>query len=175
MMIRKYIALMCVILAISSCTKKEIDEDEAPKPILEEKQEPEPDSIELPLDYKNLTGRWELAYGDNFGYEFRFFHNYKAVVIIRTGGQALVFKGVYQIEDANKIKINIVDMKQDMNTQMINVNTGFSKTKTSYFLIRSSIREKKSVKTIYLRPERVIIDGKDSDGYFEPVMKLRRV
>lgn len=66
----------------------------------------------LPLNFKTLSGNWNLMYGNDYGYSFRFFKNYRAIVIVYLNTNSVIFKGVYNIENSNAIRINISEMKR---------------------------------------------------------------
>jgi hypothetical protein len=127
-----------------------------------------------PVSFQDLTGRWQLMYRGNYGYEFRFFRNYQAVCILYLSTNALVFKGIYNIEAGRKIRINIYQMKNEENVSGINLNRNFVKAASSYFEFKVDMEKTKKEKVLVLTPERIIIDGNNSDGYFEPVIRLKR-
>jgi len=126
-----------------------------------------------PIGFMDVVGRWKLKYANHYGYDFRFYKNYKALVILYLSNHALVFKGVYTIEDNNRLKINIYEMKRDKNVRRVNVYGGFIKAKSSYFLFQASLPDDKRKKVLVVRPLKIVIDGNNSDGYFEPVIRLK--
>jgi hypothetical protein len=123
------------------------------------------------VTYKDLTGRWRLMYSNNCGFEFRFDRNYKACCIIYSGSGALVFKGIYALE-GKSLRININQMKNEDNPKRIDVWSKFSKATSSYFIFQTEINSRAG--TLILKPEKTIIDGNDSNGYFEKELELKR-
>ena len=126
-----------------------------------------------PLNFKNVVGTWSLKYSGNYGYQFSFYANYRALVILYLNNETLVFKGVYTIDDGNKLKINIYEMKDERNGGFS--NKGFIKAKSSYFLFSGYQTAKQGKTTMFLRPRSIIIDGNNSEGYFEPLLKLAKI
>jgi hypothetical protein len=138
---------------------------------------PEPDPKEdekIPLNFKNVIGNWSLKYTGNYGYYFSLSRNYRAIVIIYLNSQALVFKGVYTIDEKNKLKINISEMKDEPRVAGINLYKGFLKAKSSYFLFDGYKLKKNNKDNLCLEPRSIIIDGNNSEGYFEPSIKLTK-
>jgi len=129
----------------------------------------------VPLQLNDIVGSWRLKYPDNYGYDFRFYKNYRALVVLYLNNDALLFKGVYTIEETNQIRINIYEMKRENNVKSVNTGSGFIKAKSSYFLFRGAAEKGKKPATLILNPVKIFIDGNDSDGYFEPVMRLKRL
>lgn len=127
-----------------------------------------------PVSFQDLAGRWQLMYRGNYGYEFRFFRNYQVVCILYLSTNALVFKGIYNIEAGRKIRINIYQMKNEESVSGINLNRNFVKASSSYFEFKADLEKIRKEKVLVLTPERIIIDGNNSDGYFEPVIRLKR-
>jgi hypothetical protein len=126
------------------------------------------------LKFNDLNGRWRLIYGGNYGYEFRFHKSFRALCILYLRSNAHVFKGVYTIEEGNKIRINISEMKNEQSSTSINMNKNFVKTSSSYFIFEGEIKKSKNKKILELKPIKIIIDSNDSDGYFEPLLKLEK-
>lgn len=124
------------------------------------------------IDFKNIGGSWVLMYDNNYGYSFKLGKNYKAVVILYLSTASVIFKGVYTIEDKNILRINISEMKREEKVKGLNTGSGFKKAKSSYFLFQSRIVNDNGKKFLEIRPARISIDGNDSDGYFEPLIKL---
>lgn len=122
----------------------------------------------------HLIGRWSLIYRGNYGYRFRFYKNYRALCILYLRINALVFKGIYTIEDNNMIRINIYEMKNEENISRINLKRNFTKTASSYFIFQGTIKESRKEKKLLLKPVRIVIDGRNSDGYFEPAFQLNK-
>ncbi len=126
----------------------------------------------IPVNFKNISGNWSLQYGNNYGYNFRLYKNYKAVVILYLSTDAIIFKGVYNIESSDSLRINISEMKREERVKNIDLKGGFVKAKTSYFIFNAKILSSGGKKNLELRPQKIFIDGSDSDGYFEPYIKL---
>ncbi len=126
------------------------------------------------LKRNDLIGRWSLIYRGNYGYTFRFYKNYRALCILYLRLNALVFKGIYTIEDNNMIRINIYEMKNEENISRINLKRKFTKTVSSYFIFQGTINESDKKKKLLLKPIKIVIDGRNSDGYFEPAFQLNK-
>ena len=126
----------------------------------------------IPLTFKSVIGNWTLKYSGNYGYNFSFYSNYRALVVLYLNMETLIFKGVYTIEDGNKLKINIYEMKEEHRAGCI--KKGFVKAKSSYFLFSGHKIRKNGKETLNLRPLAIIIDGNNSEGYFEPLIKLAK-
>ena len=126
----------------------------------------------LPVNFKSLSGSWDLLYGNDYGYSFKFYKNYKAVVILYLNSSSIIFKGVYNIEGSDSIRINISEMKREESVKNIDLKGGFSKAKSSHFIFNTRITKSSGKKNLELRPLTIFIDGSDSDGYFEPFIKL---
>jgi len=127
------------------------------------------------LQFSDIHGRWQLLYRGNYGYEFRFYKNYQAVCIIYMQTNAVVFKGVYTFDNPQTIRININQMKNADSCCDVNTTTGFAQVKSSYFLFNASITTKNNKKMLELKPLSIVIDGINSEGYFEPVIVLQRM
>jgi hypothetical protein len=127
-----------------------------------------------PMSFTNIIGNWRLKYSGNYGYCFNLYPNYRALVIIYLNTQSLIFRGVYTIDEENKLKINISEMKEEPRTSGFNLRGGFMKAKSSYFLFTGYRVKKNKRERLYLRPSAIVIDGKNSDGYFEPFIKLTK-
>ena len=125
-----------------------------------------------PLSFKNVIGNWSLKYSGNYGYYFSLSKNYRAIVVIYLNTQSLIFKGVYTIDEKNRLKINVSEMKDEPRVTGINLFTGFVKAKSSYFLFDGYRIRINNKDTLYLEPRSIIIDGNNSEGYFEPSIKL---
>jgi hypothetical protein len=126
------------------------------------------------IDFKNISGNWELMYDNNYGYSFKLGKNYKAVVILYLSTASIIFKGVYTIEEKNILRINISEMKREEKTKGLNTSGGFKKAKSSYFLFQSRIVNDNGKRFLEIRPATISIDGNDSGGYFEPLIRLAR-
>ncbi len=126
----------------------------------------------LPLSFKSVIGTWSLKYSGNYGYTFILSPSYRATVILHLNMEILTFRGVYTIEDGNKLRININDMKEEHRGG--GRTRGFVKAKSSYFLFGGYKTRKNGRETLNLRPMAIIIDGNNSEGYFEPLIKLAK-
>ncbi len=127
---------------------------------------------EMPLSFKNVIGTWSLKYSGNYGYTFSLSHSYRATVILYLNMEILTFRGVYTIEEGNKLRININEMREEHRGG--GRNRGFVKAKSSYFLFGGYKSKKSGRETLYLKPLAIIIDGNNSEGYFEPLLKLAK-
>ncbi len=127
------------------------------------------------LQFGDIQGRWQLLYRGNWGYEFRFYKNYQAVCIVYMQTSAVVFKGVYTFDNPQTIRININQMKNVDSCCDVNTTTGFTQVKSSYFLFNASVITKNNKKMLELKPLSIVIDGINSEGYFEPVILLTRM
>ena len=126
------------------------------------------------VGFNEIAGKWKLMYKNNCGYEFLFQKNYRAYCILYSGTNALIFKGIYSIE-GDKIRININEMKNEEKVSSIDLRNRFIKTSSSYFIFQVEFpAEKNSNKTLILKSLKTVIDGNDSDGYFEPEVSLRK-
>ena len=72
------------------------------------------------------------------------------------------------------IRINIYEMKNEENISRINLKRNFTKTASSYFIFQGTIKESRKEKKLLLKPVRIVIDGRNSDGYFEPAFQLNK-
>ncbi|HOP61976.1 MAG TPA: hypothetical protein PK358_06290 [Spirochaetota bacterium] len=124
------------------------------------------------ITFKNVPGTWTLMYENSYGYSFKLGKNYKAVVTLYLSTASLIFKGVYTIEDNNVLRINISEMKREEKVKGLNTWSGFKKAKASYFLFQSRIILDGRKRYMEVRPAKISIDGNDSGGYFEPLIKL---
>lgn len=128
---------------------------------------------EMPLSFKSVIGTWSLKYSGNYGYTFSLNPSYRATVVLFLNMEILTFRGVYTIEDGNKLRININEMKDEHRGG--GRNRGFVKAKSSYFLFGGYKSGKSGRETLYLKPLAIIIDGNNSEGYFEPLLKLAKI
>ncbi len=126
------------------------------------------------VDFKNISGTWSLMYENSYGYSFRLGKNYKAVVILYLNTASIIFKGVFTIEDKDMLRINISEMKREEKVKGLNTRGGFTKAKTSYFIFYSKLINENGKRFLELKPAKISIDGNDSEGYFEPLIKLGR-
>ncbi|MCP4130290.1 MAG: hypothetical protein GY754_04855 [bacterium] len=170
------LVLFISVLSLS-CGKETGRENKDPvltvKSAAEVKDEPKEEGPLKPLTFENIRGKWRLKYGNDYGYYFRFHHNYKAMVILYLNTHALIFKGVYTIEEGNTIRINIYEMKRAKQAARLNTRSGFVKTKSSHFIFTGAIKGKG--KLLAVKPKRTMIDGNTSGGYFEPLIKLKKI
>ncbi len=127
---------------------------------------------EIPLSFKSVIGTWSLKYSGNYGYTFSLNPSYRATVVLYLNMEILTFRGVYTIEEGNKLRININEMKDEHRGG--GRSKGFVKAKSSYFLFGGYKTRKNGKETLYLRPLAIIIDGNNSEGYFEPLIKLAK-
>lgn len=127
---------------------------------------------QIPVNFKTLNGSWTLLYGDDYGYNFKFYKNYRAVVILYLKTDSIIFKGVYNIESSDSIRINVSEMKREESVKNIDLKGGFVKAKSSHFIFNTRIISSGGKKNLELRPQTIFIDGSDSEGYFEPYIKL---
>jgi hypothetical protein len=127
---------------------------------------------QLPVNFKTLSGSWTLLYGNDYGYSFKFYKNYRAVVILYLNNASIVFKGVYNIESGDSIRINVSEMKREESVKNINLKGGFVKAKSSHFIFNTRVTATGAKKNLELRPQKIFIDGSDSEGYFEPFIRL---
>lgn len=127
----------------------------------------------LPVNFKNLNGTWTLFYGNNYGYTFKFYKNYRAIVILYLNNASIVFKGIYNVENTDSMTINVSEMKRENNIKDVNLKTGFNKAKSSQFIFNTHIIQGSDRKKyLELRPQKINIDGTESEGFFEPYIKL---
>jgi len=126
------------------------------------------------LKLADIQGKWQLKYQGNYGYFFHFQKNYRVLCIIYLNTRAVVFKGVYTLEDEKTIRINISEMKTEDNFARLNLNTRFSMTSSSYFIFNGVYESGKGSPMLEISPKKIIIDGNNSEGYFELRIKLKR-
>jgi hypothetical protein len=125
------------------------------------------------VTYNDISGKWRLMYKNNCGYEFRFQTNYRAFCIIYSGTNAIIFKGIYSIEK-DKLTININEMKNEENIHRMDLWGKFTKITSSYFIFDMKLTGKDKNTTLVLKSLKTIIDGNDSNGYFESEVKVKR-
>ena len=150
--------------------------DVSPVPDKEEADDYKPEKVIssdiIPLNFNTIKGNWDLMYGNNYGYSFKMGNNYRAVVILYLSSSSIIFRGVYTIEKDDLIRINISEMKKEDRVKGINIRSGFTKVKSSYFIFHPRLFEKEGKTFMELRPVRIFIDDNSSDGYFEPLIRL---
>ncbi len=175
-MLNRFIGVFIVLiisLIFSSCGQgggenQESAAEVSKPPVVEQKKAE-------PLTFKDIRGFWKLNYGNNYGYSFHFYKNYRATVVLSLSNSSLVFRGVYNLEDDNLVRINISEMKRTDETKSVNVTSNFIKTKSSYFVFHGRVRKMKRNHMLELRLVKIFIDGNGSEGYFEPLIKLKRI
>lgn len=173
--------LLCVILCagviLCSCSKdNEADKDNPAIMSKNQGLEATAPMGTIPgeaVSFDSIIGRWRLKYSGNYGYYFNFQKNYKAMVILYLGHERLVFKGVYSV-DVDKLKINIYEMKREKKNRPLDTTSNFLKANSSSFLFRIGLLTKHNHQYIVLAPINIRIDGNTSDGYFEPLIKLKK-
>ncbi|TAL32463.1 MAG: hypothetical protein EPN93_16030 [Spirochaetes bacterium] len=126
------------------------------------------------LKLDSVFGSWQLMYRGNYGYAFHFFPDYRTVIMVYLGNHAVVFKGVYTSEEDSRVRVNVYEMKDDMNPSSPDLAGGFQKVASTYFLFGASVNGSGRGAEMSLYPVRVIIDGNNSEGYFEPEIRLQR-
>jgi hypothetical protein len=120
------------------------------------------------MTLQNLIGHWQ---GPN--YIFTMNSSYKATVVIMANRyESFVFNGVYTLEKDSILRININEMKSCAPGEVYS-KRGFTKTASSRFLFSAELKTDKT-KTLLLKPKEIIIDGNNSDGYFEPLLTLTK-
>ncbi len=127
-----------------------------------------------PATVTSLHGRWKLLYTGPYGYEFRFYKNYRAVCILYLKTSALIFKGVYTVEDDHTLRINLYEMKNEKRVYHPDTRKGFTKIKSSHFTFKTEIKGSGKNRTLVLDPGSIVIDGNTCDGYFEPGIRLKK-
>jgi hypothetical protein len=167
------ILLLVFVISLIACGQNR-DTADNKDPYRIESPEKQPENEESsPVGFSDITGDWELKYGTDYGYRFIFYKNFKALIILYLKNSSIVFKGVYTIEDLNKVRVNIFEMKYADSLKGISSGSGFSKTKMSYFIFSINIKAKDGKRLLFIKPDKIVIDGKSSDGYFEPSIKLK--
>jgi hypothetical protein len=126
------------------------------------------------IELGSIQGKWKLAYRGNYGYQFQFYKNYRALCILYLGNETVIFKGVYTNENEN-LRINIYEMRRDSSPNSADYTRNFIKTSSSYFVFRAEYQKEKTDQYLILFPEKTFIDGISSEGYFEPTIKLKKV
>ena len=124
------------------------------------------------LKPEDVQGFWKLRYKDGFGYEFRLKEGYLAYIAVYIKGQLLVFKGVYNIDEGNILRVNISEMKEISSPSAIEKRNGFVQTSSSVFRFKIV---SKTDKKLVIEPKDIRIDGRSSGGYFEPRIELKSI
>ena len=122
-----------------------------------------------------LYGKWQLLYRGSYGYHFQFHPDFRSLCIIYLGASAAIFKGVYTLEDETTIRINIYEMKTENAVSNINLYSNFTKVTKTYFIFHGRYSETNNTKCLELDSVKTIIDGVNSEGYFEPEIKLNKI
>jgi len=161
-------------LLLLSCGKREDSKPAEQVASALPAQEQEIQEQTEPITFETIKGQWHLVYPESLGYEMQFYKNYRSFIVLYLGNHALLFKGIYTIEEGDKVRINIYEMKRSESTTAINKESGFTKTKSSYFLFQCYTAGEKQNKRLILKPVKIVIDGNDSDGFFEPVLRLKK-
>lgn len=125
-------------------------------------------SVAGAIDFKEVVGTWRLHYRGNYGYEFMFNRSYRAVCVVRLKEMTIYFRGVYTIDDQKNLRINISEIKNQEPGRAAKYNP----VSSSYFVFEAKRYQHAGKDYLELRPIDIIINGKSSEGYFEPVMKL---
>lgn len=127
------------------------------------------------LDVSRLYGTWRLLYQGGYGYTFRFQKNYQSSCVIHLNTSAVIFKGIYTAEGDDAIRIQIYEMKNDVNAISPSFGSGFTKTSSTHFIFRASLSGTPKTPVLVLWPTRTVIDRRFSEGYFEPEIRLMRL
>lgn len=127
-----------------------------------------------PVTAESIHGRWKLHYRGNYGYDFYFGQGYNARIIISLNTQYLVFHGVYTVKDG-VVTINVFKMKSETDRNRVYAKKDFIKVKSSKFEFNGTRVKSNGRSMLYLKPGVITIDGHDSRGYFEPLLKLRKI
>jgi len=127
-----------------------------------------------PLNYHELAGKWILMYPQNYGYEFVFFDDYGAKITLYLNTAKIKFKGKFLLEDSRRIRIFISEMMQKDEITEHGEKHGFMSVKNSYFLFDGRIIKDSKPKILVLNPITIIAEGRNSEGFFEPQIKLRK-
>ena len=121
------------------------------------------------LSLTDPAGKWEAG-----SYMFILNRNYSATIIIYINKfNAYVFNGVYTVDDGDIIRISISQMKSGPKSEVFS-RKGFTKTASSRFLFKAAVMNKNGKKLI-LKPKEIVIDGNNSDGYFEKEIILNLI
>ena len=126
------------------------------------------------LDYSELSGKWMLKYPQNYGYEFIFSDDYSAEITLYLNTTIIRFRGRFLLEDGSRIRITVLEMMQRDEIAVHEKNYNFMPVNNSYFLFRGQILKDSKHRTLVLNPMRIITEGKDSEGFFEPQIRLRK-
>ncbi len=129
-----------------------------------------PFSLDARLAFSDFHGTWRLFYRGNYGYEFSFNRSYRAYCAIRLQGSMLFFRGVYTLDESNNLRINVSEMKN----QELGARGKYAPVASSYFIFEARRFKEGGRDFLELRPRTIVINGNNSDGYFEPVIKLAK-
>lgn len=120
-----------------------------------------------PLSLNACFGRWQ-----NGVYVFSFNPNYTASVIIFVNPrESFVFNGVFNVEKDNLVRININEMKSCQRASAFS-KSGFSRAASSHFIF--ALDPKADKHTLVAKPKEIIIDGNNSEGYFDQEIVLKK-
>ena len=120
-----------------------------------------------PVTLTNAVGKWEGG-----SYLFSINKNYTtSVVVYINSSEAYIFNGIYTVEK-DTLRININEMKSCARSQIYQ-RQGFTKTSSSRFVFIGDIQTGKE-KTLTLKPKEIIIDGTNSEGYFDQIVTLKK-
>jgi hypothetical protein len=121
-----------------------------------------------PMTLQNLIGQWQSP-----NYIFTMNGSYRATVVIMANNyESFVFNGVYTLENDSILRININEIKSCAPGEIYS-KRGFTKTASSRFVFSAELKTDK-IKTLLLKPKEIIIDGNNSDGYFESLLTLTK-
>jgi hypothetical protein len=127
-----------------------------------------------PLDYSELLGKWTLAYPQNYGYEFTFLDDYNAEITLHLNDVIIKFKGKFSLEDSYRIRVTLFEMMQKDEITVLEKKYSFTPVRDSYFLFKGKMVRDSNPKTLILNPIKIITEGRDSEGYFEPQIRLKK-
>ena len=130
-----------------------------------------------PLYYHEIAGKWTLMYPQNYGYEFAFLDDYDAEITLYLNTAIIKFKGKFLLEDSRRIRIMISEMMQkDEITDYADYTKekNFVSVRDSYFLFDGRIIKDSKPEILVLNPIRIIAQGRNSEGYFEPQIRLKK-
>lgn len=120
------------------------------------------------LTFGDFHGTWRLMYRGNYGYEFSFNKSYRANCAIYLQDRTIFFRGVYTLDEKNNLRINVSEMQNREAGQP----GRFTPVSTSYFIFGAQRYKTGGRDYLEIRPLTIIINGNNSEGYFEPVIKL---
>ncbi|MBN1498628.1 MAG: hypothetical protein JW982_00605 [Spirochaetes bacterium] len=86
----------------------------------------------------------------------------------------LLFRGIYQIKEADKISIEVLEMKYSPSLNDIRSGKELTKTSSSSIIFRGERSSSGGKNYLVLKTESVKIDGSSSEGFFDPEIKLKK-